>query len=63
MYALIAYDEDYYTFETFMGIFSTKEKAQEVADNDYWEYEDGEKVFEHQEYKIFEITLDKPFEI
>ncbi len=69
MYVLLAYDEDWYTFETFMGVFSTEEKAKEVRDNDYWidKWEDDngelieEKAFNHNEYKIIEITLDKPF--
>lgn len=69
MYVLLGYDEDWYTFETFMGVFSTEEKAKEVRDNDYWINrweEDGklieEKVFNHNDgYKIIEITLDKPF--
>ena len=35
VYVLIGYDKDWYIFETFMGIFSTKEKAQAIIDNDY----------------------------
>ena len=69
MYVLLAYDEDWYTFETFMGVFSTEEKAKEVRDNDYWinqwEEDNGELIEEkfsiHEVYKIVKITLDKPF--
>jgi len=60
MYVLIAYDEDWYTFESFMGVFSSREKAQEIADNDYDIYGD-EKVYNHAEYQIYEITIDEPF--
>lgn len=63
VYVVIGYDEDWYTFETFKGVFSTEEKAQEFIDNDYEELSDGEKVFTHEEYKIIPTTIDKPFEI
>ena len=62
MFVLLGYDEDWYTFETFIGVFSTKEKAQEYADNDYEIY-DEEKVFNHQEYAIKEIKLDIPYKM
>lgn len=58
VFVLLGYDEDWYTFETFMGVFSTKEKAEEFLEQDYTDY-DGEKVFEHSEYKILEIPIDK----
>ena len=29
VYVLLAYDEDYYTFETFLGVFRTKEEAED----------------------------------
>ena len=61
VYVVIGYDEDWYTFETFMGVFSTKEKAQEIIDNDYDIYGD-EKVMNHQEYRIYPITIDEEFE-
>ena len=32
VYVVIGYDEDWYTFETFMGVFSTKEKAQAIVE-------------------------------
>lgn len=58
VFVLLGYDEDWYTFETFMGVFSTKEKAEEVKNNDFTMYDD-EKVFEHQWYEILEIPIDK----
>ena len=61
VYVVIAYDEDWYTFETFMGVFSTKEKAQARIDNDYYMYDD-EKVMEHEEYRIYPIAIDEEFE-
>ena len=33
VYVVIGYDEDWYTFETFMGVFSTKEKAQAIVES------------------------------
>lgn len=62
MYVAIGYDVEWYTFETFMGVFSTKDKAQEIIDNDY-DILNGEKVMNHQEYKIYPITIDKEFKI
>lgn len=59
VYVLIGYDEDWYTFETFLGVFSSREKAQEYADNDYDVYDD-EKIFEHEEYKIYPVKIDVP---
>lgn len=61
VYVVIGYDEDWYTFETFMGVFSTKEKAQEIIDNDCDIYDD-EKVMNHQTYRIYPITIDEKFE-
>lgn len=58
VFVLLGYDEDWYTFETFMGVFSTREKAEEVKNNDFTMYDD-EKVFEHQWYEILEIPIDK----
>ena len=63
VYVVIGYDEDWYSFETFKGVFSTKEKAQEFIDNDYEELSNGEKISTHEEYQIIPITIDKPFEI
>ena len=60
VYVVIGYDEDWYIFETFMGVFSTKEKAQEVIDNDYEIYNIG-KVMNHQEYRIYPIMIDEKF--
>ena len=60
VYVVIGYDEDWYTFETFMGVFSTKEKAQAIIDNDYDMYGD-EKVMNHQEYRIYPIVIDEEF--
>ena len=57
MFVLLGYDEDWYTFETFMGVFSTKKKAQEYADNDY-EMCGKEKFFNHEKYVIKKIKLD-----
>ena len=44
-----------------MGVFSTKEKAQEIIDNDYCMYDD-EKVMNHQEYRIYPLAIDEEFE-
>ena len=63
VYVVIGYDEDWYTFETFMGVFSTKEKAQEIIDNDYWIGYDNEKVMTHQEYRIYPIAIDEEFKV
>lgn len=60
LYAVIGYDEDWYTFETFIGVFSTREKAQECIDNDY--VEEDERYHNHESYEICEITIDKPIE-
>lgn len=60
VYVVIGYDEDWYTFETFMGVFSTKEKAQAIVDNDYDVYGD-EKIMNHQEYRIYPIAIDEEF--
>lgn len=62
VYVVIGFDEDWYTFETFMGVFSTKEKAQEIIDNDYYMYDD-EKVMNHIEYRIYPIVIDEEFEV
>ena len=62
VYAVIGYDEDWYTFETFMGVFSTKEKAQMIIDNDYDVYGD-EKIMNHQEYRIYPIAIDEEFKV
>lgn len=58
VFVLLGYDEDWYTFENFEGVFSTLEKAKEYMEQDYSVY-DGVKVFEHSEYKILEIPIDK----
>ena len=60
MFIVIGYDEDWYIFENFKGVFSTKEKAQHFIDNDFETFDDV-KVPNHEEYKIYEITIDKPF--
>ena len=62
VYVVIGYDEDWYTFETFMGVFSTKKKAQEIIDNDYDVY-DNEKVMNHQKYRIYPIVIDERFKM
>ena len=62
VYVVIGYDEDWYTFETFMGVFSTKEKAQEIIDNDYDIYY-NKKIMNHEEYRIYPITIDEEFSI
>lgn len=62
VYVVIGYDEDWYIFETFMGVFSTKEKAQEIINNDYYICYD-EKVMNHEEYRIYPIVIDEEFEI
>ena len=59
MYALIAWDNDYYDFQTFIGVFSSKDKAQEYIDNDY-EICGDKKFHAHQEYEIYSIEVDKP---
>lgn len=61
MFVLLTYDEDYYIFETFVGIFSTREKAQEWIDNDYWVC-NNEKVPNHGKYVIREIAVDIPYD-
>jgi len=62
VYVLIGFDEDWYTFETFLGVFSTREKAQEYADNDYDEFDD-EKIFNHEGYKIYHVKIDVPIRV
>ena len=62
VYVLIGYDEDYYTFETFIGVFSTKEKAQECRDNDYGII-NGKRYNNHSWYEIYEMIIDKPFSV
>lgn len=59
MYVLLGYNEDWYEFETFIGVFSSKEKAQEYKDNDYDEF-NGKKYFNHERYEIHEIKIDEP---
>lgn len=59
MYVLLGYHEDYYEFESFIGVFSSKEKAQEYRDNDYHEIR-GEKYFTYGTYEIYEIKIDEP---
>ncbi len=60
MFVVLGYDEDYYTFETFKGIFSSREKAQKAIDNDYCCSKDGERLYKnHEEYKILEINVDE----
>lgn len=61
MYIVIGLDEDWYTFETFMGVFSTKEKAQKCIDNNYEvDTYTNEKIPLHQEYEIRKVIIDKP---
>ena len=62
VYVVIGYDEDWYTFETFMGVFSTKEKAQAIIDNDY-DICGDEKIMNHEEYRIYPIAIDEEFEV
>ena len=62
VYAVIGYDEDWYTFETFMGVFSTKGKAQEIIDNDY-DICGDKKFMNHQEYRIYPIAIDEEFKV
>ena len=59
MYVLLGYNEDWYEFETFIGVFSSKEKAQEYRDNDYDEF-DRKKYFNYERYEIHEIKIDEP---
>jgi len=64
VYVLIGFDEDWYTFETFLGVFSTREKAQEYADNDYeeaYEEDDDTKYYNHEGYRLFPVKIDEPF--
>lgn len=59
MFVVLGYDEDWYTFETFKGVFSSREKAQEAIDNDYC-YSGGERICKnHEEYEILEINVDE----
>lgn len=62
IYVVIGYDADWYTFENFMGVFSTKEKAQTIIDNDY-DICDNVKIMNHQEYRIYPITIDEEFKM
>lgn len=57
-YILLGYDEDWYTFETFKGVFSTRENAEKAQAEDFEIYDD-EKVFNHSWYKILEVDIDK----
>lgn len=57
VYVLLAYDEDYYTFETFLGIFRTKEEAEDYIRQDNWVNSVGEFIQEHEEYKIIEKEI------
>lgn len=57
IYIVLAYDEDWYTFESYLGAFRTKEEAQNFIDNDYWTTDEGEKVVEHEEYIIKEEEI------
>lgn len=60
MFVVLGYDEDWYTFETFKGVFSSREKAQEAIDNDYFCSIDGERLYKnHSEYEILEINVDE----
>ena len=57
VYVLIAYDTDWYTFETYLGVFRTKEEAQKFINNDYWTTDKGEKFSNHDEYEIKEEEI------
>ena len=51
MYVLLGYDNLWGdSLQTFMGIFSTSEKAQNVIDQDYWIDNCGKKNSNHEEY-------------
>ena len=60
LFVVLGYDEDWYTFETFLRVFSTREKAKEFIKSDYEDGIDG-KYSIHQKYEIHEITVDKNF--
>lgn len=58
VYVVLAYDEDWYTFESYLGVFRTKDEAQNFIDDDYWENGlDGMKHPNHEEYKIKEEKI------
>lgn len=52
VYVVLGYDDDEYTYETFEGVYRTREEANNFIKNDYWVNCDGEKIPEHEEYKI-----------
>lgn len=57
VYVLLAYDEDYYIFESFLGVFRTREAANNFIKSDCWFNCDGEKVPKHEEYQIIEKEI------
>lgn len=65
MFVVLGYDEDWYTFEEFLGVFSSREKAEEFVNNDFWTYTHSgnweEIIPNHEHYEIKEVTLDTPF--
>lgn len=54
VYVLLAYDEDYYTYESYLGVFRTREEAINFIENDYW---DGTREHKHKQYKIKEEPI------
>ena len=60
VYVLLGYDEDWYTFESYLGVFSSREKAEDFRDNDYTEKFDGSRLPNHEEYQIIEEIVDDP---
>lgn len=55
VYVILAYDKDYYTFESYLGVFRTRDEAKKFIDDDYWANSfDGMYYPNHKEYKIKE---------
>ena len=62
MYVLLGYDELWGdSLQTFMGVFSTSEKAQNVIDHDYWIDNFGRKNFNHEDYEIQLVVIDEEY--
>ena len=62
MYVLLGYDSLWGdSLQTFMGIFSTSEKAQNVIDQDYWIDDCGKKNSNHEEYEIQFVMIDEEY--
>ena len=59
VYVVLSYDEDenWFFFESFLGVFLTREKAENFIANDCDEYDSTKPRHDH--YEIREITLDK----